>query len=212
MSETSYSPLLYRFCQRALHVFLKLYNRLEVYGREHIPRQGGVLLVANHVSFIDPPALGCAADCRIVRYMARDTLFSPPWFGRLLRGVAVVPISRSKGDIRALRTALAVLKGGDCLGFFPEGTRSPDGTMQPAKGGVGFLIAKAGVPVVPAFIDGSYQALARHHRCVRPCKVRVFVGPAIDPAEFERLNEGPDPYTQIGSLVMDRIRALAPTP
>lgn len=212
MSEQPYSPGLYRFCRDALLVGLKLYNRLEVHGREHVPTTGGVMLVANHVSFLDPPALGCAARCRIVRYMARDTLFSPPWFGRLLRGVAVVPISREKGDIRALRTAITVLKGGDCLGLFPEGTRSADGEFKPAKGGVGFLISKAGVPVVPAYIDGTYRAFSRHHRWIRPVKVRVFFGPPIPPSEFAAFNNADDPYEQIGAFVMERIRALKPAP
>lgn len=210
MSTPAYSPRLYTFCRNALWVFLKLYNRLEVVGAHHVPATGGVLLVANHVSFLDPPALGCAAIHRTVRYMARDTLFSNPLFGRLLRGIAAVPISRERGDVGALKKGLAVLKAGDCLGMFPEGTRSADGTIQSPKSGVGFLVAKAGVPVVPAYIDGTYRAFSRHHKWIRPYKIRVTFGPAIQPEEFAALGDGRDQYEKIGALVMDRIRALAP--
>lgn len=211
MSAPAYSPGMYTFCRNGLWLFLKLYNRLEVHGAENVPAQGGVLLVANHASFLDPPALGCAAMHRTVRYMARDTLFSNRWFGALLHKVAAVPISREKGDVSALKKALAVLKAGDCLGFFPEGTRSADGEIKPAKAGVGFLVAKAGVPVVPAYIDGSYKAFPRHHRWIRPVKIRVFLGAPIQPAEFAQLADGRDRYDQIGALITERIRQLAPS-
>lgn len=210
MSATAYSPHLYMFCRNSLLVMLKLINRLSIHGSENIPAKGGVLLVANHASFLDPPALGCAAMHRHVRFMARDTLFTNRWFGRLLHGVAVVPISRERGDVSALKKALAVLKAGDCLGFFPEGTRSPDGTLQPAKPGIGFIAAKAGVPVVPTYIDGSFKALARHHRWIRPYKIRVHVGKPIKPSEFEPFLNAEDRYDKIGEFIMSRIRDLAP--
>lgn len=210
MSVPPYSPRIYTFCRNALWVLLKVWNRLEVHGAEHVPDKGGVLLVANHVSFLDPPALGCAAIKRHVRYLARDTLFSPPWFGRLLHNVAVVPLSRERSDVGALKKALAVLKAGDCLGLFPEGTRSPDGKMAEAKGGVGFIVAKSGAVVVPAYIDGTYRALSRHHRWIRPIKVRVFFGPPLTSEELNAIPNGPDYYDKIGALVTARIRALMP--
>lgn len=206
MSAPAYSLRLYTLSRDILWLFLKLYNRLEVRGAAHIPATGGVLLVANHVSFLDPPALGCAARHRVVRYMARDTLFENPLFGRLLRNVAAVPISRDRGDIGALKKAIAVLKAGDCLGLFPEGTRSSDGRLHPAKSGVGFLIDKAGVPVVPAFIDGTYRAFSRHHKWIRPYKVRVTFGPAIPPETFERFPDGRDRYERIAAYITEQIR------
>lgn len=210
MSAPEYSPALYTFCRRVLRLFLTIYNRIEVRGLEYIPKEGGVLLVANHASFLDPPALGCAITHRSVRYMARDSLFTNPWFGRLLRGIAAVPISRERGDISALKRALDVLKSGDCLGFFPEGTRTKTGDVSDAKGGIGFLVAKAGVPVVPAYIDGSFSAFSRHHKWIRPAKIRIFYGPPIQPAAFAALGKGRDLYDQIGELIIQRIRELAP--
>lgn len=210
MNTPAYSPRLYSFCRILLLGFFKLYNRLEVSGVHHVPSSGGVLLVANHVSFLDPPALGCAVRHRTVRYLARDSLFTNPLIGRFLRGIAAVPISRERGDVGALKKALAVLKAGDCLGMFPEGTRSPDGKVQPAKSGVGFLVAKAGVPIVPAYIDGTFRALSRHHKWIRPCKIRVTIGPPILPSEIAQAGESRDQYEKIGALITERIRALEP--
>ncbi len=210
MTEPVQSSRLYTFCRNSLLVFLKLVNRLSVEGSENVPSSGGVLLVANHASFLDPPVLGCAAMHRHVRFMARDTLFHNRWFGRLLHGVRAVPISRERGDVSALKKALSVLRAGDCLGFFPEGTRSSDGALQPVKPGVGFIAAKSGVPVVPAYIVGSFEAFSRHHRWIRPRKIRIIVGTPIERAEFEQFSSDANYYDKIGELIMARIQALAP--
>lgn len=212
MRADEFNPRLYTFFRRLLTALFRLYNRLEVVGASHIPREGGVLLVANHASFLDPPVLGCAVPHRYVRYMARDTLFTNRWFGRLLRALAAVPISREKGDVGALKKALKVLQEGDCLGLFPEGTRTRDGNLQPAKPGVGFLVAKAGVPVVPAYIDGTYRAWPRHGKWIKPAKIRVRFGPPIPAESLLAVGEGKDRYDKIGELVMQQIRALAPPP
>lgn len=210
MTVPEYSPALYRVCRALLTVFFKLYNRFEVIGLQNVPREGGVLLAANHASFLDPPALGCAVPHRYVRYMARDTLFANRLFGAFLRKIAAVPISREKGDVAALKKAISLLKSGECLGLFPEGTRTRDGKLQPPKPGIGFLVAKAGVPVVPAYIDGTFQALSRNHKWIRPAKIRVLFGPPILPTEWESVPDARDKYEQIGELVMDRIRRLSP--
>jgi 1-acyl-sn-glycerol-3-phosphate acyltransferase len=210
MSAPNYNRRLYAVCRRIVWFILRIYNRLEVRGVENIPKSGGVLIVANHASFLDPPALGCAIRHRIVRYMARDTLFSNRLIGRFLRAIAAIPISRERGDVGALRTAIQLLRSGECLGFFPEGTRTPDGQMRPPKPGIGFLVAKSGVPVVPAYIDGTYRAFSRHHKWIRPRKVRIFIGPPIPPSVFQQLLIGRDRYEQIGDYIMDEIQKCAP--
>ena len=211
MSSPEFSPGLYRFCRDMLHAYLLLYHRMEVRGREHIPADGGCILAANHASFVDPPVVGCAARSRVVRFMARDTLFRRGFSRWLLLNVAAVPLSREKGDVGALKRALHVLKEGHCLGLFPEGTRSADGELQAPKGGIGFLIAKAGVPVVPMYVDGTFRAYPRDASIARPMKIRVFVGPAIRPEEFTAFGTGRESYARVGQLVMDRIASLRPT-
>ena len=208
MADPKASPAVYQFCRRALKLGMILWNRFEAHGGENVPTTGGCIVASNHVSFLDPPALGCGVRNRVVRFMARDTLFQPPWFGNVLHRVGVIPISREKGDVGALRKAIQCLKEGSCIGLFPEGTRSPDGTLQPAKGGIGFLIAKAGVPVVPTYIDGNFRAYPRGAKWIKPTRCTVYYGTPIQPSELAAFGTERDAYEKIGQLVMERIREL----
>lgn len=211
MSAPGFSPGLYGFCRGLLYAYLRVFHRMEVCGREHVPATGGCILASNHASFIDPPVVGCAARKRFVRFMARDTLFRKGFSKWLLLNIAAVPLSREKGDVGALKRAIQVLKDGDCLGLFPEGTRSRDGNLQEAKGGIGFLMAKAGVPVVPVYVDGTFAAYPRGAAFIRPAKIRVFIGPPIAAHELAAFGSDRESYSRIGQLVMDRIAALRPT-
>jgi len=199
----------YRFCRLFCWIFLKVWNRLGARGFENVPVEGGCIIAANHASFLDPPVVGCGViGRRLVRFMARDTLFKKGFANWLLTQFATVAIARDRGDLAALKTSIRVLKEGGCLGVFPEGTRTRDGELQAAKGGIGFLIAKAGVPVVPAYVDGSFSAYPRGARGIRPSKVRVIYGTPIQPAEINALGAGRDVYEKAAALVMERIAAL----
>ncbi len=193
---------------RALAIGCGLLFRLRAFGREHVPDTGPLIVASNHASFLDPPAIGVGVWNRQVRFMARDSLFRVPVLGWILRRVGVIPLRRESGDVAALRTGLRVLKDGGVLGVFPEGTRSRDGRMQRARGGVGFLILKSGVPVVPAYIDGAYRALPKGRLLVRPTRITVRFGEPIQPEEFTGFGRGQEAYEQVGALVMERIAAL----
>ena len=208
MSEDGFQPFLYRSTRLWMLGLLKLFNRLETRGVEHVPASGGCLLAANHASFVDPPALGCAIPHRVVRFMARDTLFKKGFWGWYIRGLAAVPISRDRGDVGALKRCIQTLRRGDCVGFFPEGTRTRDGQMAPFKGGIGFLIMNAGVPVVPCYIEGSYEALPRGVLLPRPRKIIVHFGRPILPEEYQQFGKGREAYDQIAALVTRRILEL----
>jgi 1-acyl-sn-glycerol-3-phosphate acyltransferase len=204
-------------CQRAYNRFrracklgLLLLNRFSSRGSEHVPATGGCIICANHASFLDPPIVGSGVRHRHVRFMARDTLFEGRFMGWLLTSIGVIALDRTRGDISALRKAIQSLKSGSVIGLFPEGTRSPDGNLQEPKGGIGFLIAKAGVLVVPAYISGSFRAYPKGARFIRPTKVSIVYGPPIQPAEFAALAEEDDGYNKIARLVMTRIAALKP--
>lgn len=187
-----------------------LYLRFKAFGSEHIPETGGCILTPNHVSFLDPPMVGCGVKHRVVHFMARDNLFDAPILGWWYRKIGTIAIDRTKGDLAALRTALNGLKSGKVVCLFPEGTRSLDGELQPAKGGVGFLIAKAGVPVVPVYVDGTYRAWPKGATWIKPKKVRVYFGKPILPEEFGLDQKGKPDYDKIVQLVMERIGELKP--
>ena len=195
----------------SVRLALRIWNRFHIHNPENVPSEGGCIIASNHVSYIDPPAVAVGIKHRVVHFMARDTLFVKPLANWFLTNVAVLPMDRTKGDLGALRKGISLLKSGQVLGLFPEGTRSLTGEIQKAKGGIGFLISKAGVPVVPAYVDGSFQAFPKGASRIKRGRVRVFYGKPIDPAEFAALGSDRDSYERIGELVMARIAALKPS-
>lgn len=200
----------YNVFRRLLKIGMLAWNRFSARGAEHVPVTGGCIICSNHASFLDPPIVGVGIRHRQVRFMARDTLYGNRFMNWLLKRIGVIPLDRTRGDIAALRKAIQILKSGAVVGLFPEGTRSADGQLQEPKGGIGFLIAKAGVPVVPAYISGSFHAYPRGARFVRPTKVSIVYGPPIPPETLAHLAEADDGYEQIARFVMEKIAALRP--
>ena len=206
------SPLLYRLSRHVIWWWLRFKFNVQVTGRENVPDAGGVIIASNHASYLDPPLMACPLANRVVRFMARDTLFKHPVLRWYMLRTGVVPLSRDRGDVGAIKVAIQLLKSGNCVGLFPEGTRTMDGNLQQAKGGIGFLIAKASVPVVPLYISGSYEAYPKGSKKIKPHPISLHYGPAITLNELELKDErGKVDFDQIGRLVMDRIAALKPS-
>ena len=148
---------------------------LKVYGVHHVPKKGGVLIIGNHQSFIDPAAIGSQIP-RMTHYLGKSELFSTPvknWVNRKMGGF---PVRQGEGDIGAVREAIRRLQEGNALVLFPEGARTWDGELQPIKPGVGLIIRKAGVPVMPAIIEGSHDAWARGTKFWKKHPVRLRFG------------------------------------
>jgi 1-acyl-sn-glycerol-3-phosphate acyltransferase len=171
--------VLYRVLRYLLAALVRLLFRLEVRGREWIPASGGVMIVANHASLLDPPIVGVAAWPRALHFLAKAELFRIPLFGRLIRALNARPVRRGGADPAALREGLRILAGGGALLVFPEGTRSRDGTLGEGKAGAGLLALHSGAPVVPAYIEGAGRALPRGRVVPVPTRVRVTFGPPL---------------------------------
>ncbi len=209
MREGLFKEPLYWLSRGFVYLCLLLKYRMRVTGREHVPASGGAVIAANHCSYLDPPVMAGCNNRRIVHFMARDTLFSNPIARWFFPRVAVIPLDRTRGDLGALKKAIATLKEGKVIGLFPEGTRSPDGQMHPAKGGIGFLIAKGEVPVVPLCISGTYEAFPKGAKKMRPSRVVARLGKPITPEEIRAAMPTKGDYGAVGELVMRRIRELA---
>ena len=149
----------YRFSQFVSWFYFKAFHRLEVHGIKNVPQSGSFILASNHSSYFDPPALGCRLP-RNLHYFARDSLFFWP-LGVLISNLNSIPVNRSQLDIATLKRVLKVLKGGDPLLLFPEGTRSADGNLGEGKKGIGLLLAKSQVDVLPARVTGGNKVLGK---------------------------------------------------
>ncbi len=172
-----------------IFVIAKLFFRIKVIGHSNIPNKDGVIIAANHVSYLDPPFIGCVI-CRRANFMARDDLFRNPVFAWILRNCKSFPVKRGTGDSGAIKEAVRRLKKGEPVLLFPEGTRSKDGNLREGRPGVGMIVALSGAKVVPAFIKGPEEVLPKDSKKIRFKKVTVAFGKPIDFKEMIEKNRG----------------------
>ncbi|TMU86741.1 1-acyl-sn-glycerol-3-phosphate acyltransferase [Bacillus sp. BHET2] len=170
----------YTFVRGLVKSILSPLYRIEVKGLEHFPEDGGVLLCTNHIDNLDPPVVGISAP-RPVSFMAKEELFNLPVLGKLLPDLRAFPVKRGMSDREALRKGLQVLKQGDVLGLFPEGTRSKTGKIGKGLAGAGFFALRSDAYVVPCAIIGPYKPFK---------KLKVVFGPPIqmDGIREQKLN------------------------
>ncbi len=154
------------FCAFLCWSWLKLSFRLRRIHRERVPRTGPILVISNHQSFLDPMVNGVTVWDRQFTALARDSLFVGP-FGWILRSVAARPIKREGGDLEAMKAALAELEAGRVVIIYPEGTRSPDGSLQEFKRGVLLLVKRAKPTILPMGVEGTFDAWPRGRRLPR---------------------------------------------
>lgn len=162
---------------------------IRYYGQTNIPREGGFLLVSNHQSHLDPPAVG-AGVWRQMNFVARKTLFDNRVFGWIIRNIRALPIDRDGLGLGGLKEALRRLKSGEPMVLFPEGTRSPTGEIQPFLPGFTALAIRGKVPVVPAAIDGAFDAWPKGRSFpIFGHKIRVMYGEPISVNEVKALGD-----------------------
>lgn len=161
------------------------------------------MLAANHVSFLDPVALGVACP-RPLSFMARHDLFRNALFGFLISSLNAFPVRRASADRSALKEAVRRLKDGKALVIFPEGDRrGPGEELRDPEPGVAFLAVKADVPVIPAFICGTDKALPKGAHFLRPARISVRLGRPL------ALSGAVMPYQEAAEAVLAEIRRLA---
>jgi glycerol-3-phosphate dehydrogenase (NAD(P)+) len=189
------NPFVYWPLRWLLRPLILVYFRLRRLGREHVPA-GGVVLAANHRSFLDPFAIGCCIP-RPIYFVAKQELFRNPILGWLLNCLGAFPVRRDESDEESMETAGRLLERGEPVVIFPEGTRIRAGSLAQPRRGVGRLALQSGAPVVPIAITGSERV-----RCgwrIRPVKVHVRFGA---PLTFPRV-EDPSPF--LAGEVTERI-------
>jgi 1-acyl-sn-glycerol-3-phosphate acyltransferase len=175
--------LSYRLGWLGFRLMYATYFRWRVFNAERVPQTGGVILASNHASFLDPPLVGSGLN-RAINYLARVSLFRFPGIGALLRSWNAVPVDRDGGGAAGLKAILDRLLAGGGVILFPEGTRTHDGKLQPARSGIGLIVIKSQAPIVPVRTFGTFEAYGRNHKFPRPKRVAVKYG---EPLHFEKL-------------------------
>lgn len=178
-----------------------------VVGAEKLPFSGSAIIACNHVSFLDPPLVGIAFD-EMVYSFARKTLFDHPLAAKILRSWQVLAVDREKPDTASLKNIIRLLRDGNKVIMFPEGTRSYDGVPQSAEAGVGLFIAKSKAPVLPVRLFGTHEAYPRGAKTLRPAKITLVVGDLWQPDLRSYAESGKELYQTLADEVMHRITEL----
>ena len=182
----------------------KTFFNYRVIGAENMIEEGPCIIAANHCSFFDPPLVGVACK-RAIHYLARKSLLEWPILGPIFPELNVIPVDLKNADRSALMGAIRVVKNGGAVLIFPEGTRSPDGNLQPAQPGIGMIVAKTGSPVVPVRIKGSYEVFPRDRTLPRLQPISVCIGRSV---ELPRSKNERSHYQDISRAILAAIGTL----
>ncbi|MFO0774865.1 MAG: lysophospholipid acyltransferase family protein [Nitrospiraceae bacterium] len=200
------SGVLYWFLWVAVRGLGRLYFGLRVDHAERVPRSGGVLLAANHASYLDIPILGCGAPRRLW-YMGRRDLFPVPGFRWIFRALGWIPIRPDRLDRQGFTEAIELIRQGKAVVIYPEGGRTVTGDLRHGKPGLGMIVAQTNCPVVPVHLGGTFEAMPPGRGWPKPARITVRFGEAI---QFPPVVEGAEKafYQQVSREVMARIAEL----
>jgi 1-acyl-sn-glycerol-3-phosphate acyltransferase len=201
---------LYGLSHALLRIAFEIAFRGDVVGLENLPEAGGYIVACNHASVIDPVLAGLYIPQQVA-FFARRTLWKPGLPSWWLDGVGTIPVDRDGGrDVSAIKRVLRALGDGKVVILFPEGTRSRDGGLQPAKPGVGFFACRSRARVIPARIFGSFEALGRSGRLRMGTPVSVHYGAPLEPDDYDDPATGQERYEHAAEKIMSAIAQLEP--
>lgn len=197
--------MFYGFVSLLTRFLLLLLTDCHVAGVEHVPREGPLIVVANHQSNVDPPLVGTLVRRRL-RFVAKEELFHVPVFGLFVRWYEAIPLRRGGSDRRALRQVLDILASGGAIGMFPEGHRSRNCQLQRGQPGTALIALRSRAPLVPVAVIGSRYAV--RHLWRRP-RIEVRIGPAFQ-VELSRPSPSREDLERLTDEIMLRVAALLP--
>lgn len=196
--------LLYYFGRFVFLIYLKVFYRLRIEGREHIPLRKPFIICANHIYWLDPLAVGAALPASYrIHFMGKKELFSNFLFSFILKKAHAFPVNRQEADYGAIKKALQLLKEGQVIGMFPEGSRSKSGNFLKAFNGAALIANRSGVPILPILIVGPY-------RLFRPLHLYIGTPFALPPLNYEHKGEKKEQLNDMSTSIMNRIKALQP--
>ena len=197
---------IYWFCYTLWKLCFVCFFSYRVVGKEKLLTDGPVLIASNHESYLDPPLVGIGYD-KAVYYLARKTLFRG--FGAwLYPRLNSIPVDQDRPDMTSLKTIIKLLREGNKVVVFPEGSRTLDGELQPAEAGTGLIVAKSKAVVQPVRIFGARDALPRGSSKINFCPITLVVGDPIEFSEEELKAKGRDDYQKISDKIMKAISEI----
>jgi len=188
-------------------IFFKIFYFLKVKNKKNIPQNGGLIIMANHSSFFDPPLVGSATWKRMLKFMARSSLFIPVW-GQLLKWMGSFPVKRGVVDRAAYDALINYVRQGEVVVFFPEGTRSPDGNIQNGKPGTGMLVYKSRAKVLPVYIHNSGRAWPKGKFPRLFVPITVVFGEVMDFSEYFLKEPTKELYVEITKKIIERLKDM----
>ncbi len=192
-------------------LFFRCFFLLRIVGKKKIKeswKEGGVLIVANHASYFDPPVVGVSYGKKTA-FLARKTLFKKGFFGWLYPKLNAIPVDQDGPDMSSLKRIIKELKNGNPVLIFPEGQRSVDGKISPGEAGVGLVIAKSKAPVLPMRIFGAFEAFPRGAKIPKFfTKITVSVGDMITFDEDQLNTKTRESYQKLSDCVMNAIARI----
>ncbi len=199
--------IVYNIFYNLAKLLARLFFSYRVVHPERIPEEGPLIIAVNHSSYVDPPLAGICSR-RAVYYLARKNLLEWPFFGPLFPDMNVIPVERDGNDMSALREVIKKVREGNGVVLFPEGTRSRDGALQPARAGIGLVIAKTRATVLPMRIFGAFEAFPKGSKLPHLRPITVVIGEPIRfaPEEIEPTTR--ETYQRLSDRVMESIAAL----
>jgi len=174
---------LFRLIQLTLKIIFNLLYRVERIDFHKVPRNGNFLLCSNHISYLDPVIIGAYIP-RYIYFMAKKELYKSSFLSSLVTFLNAFPVDRHSLSRKTISRSFRILKDGNILGVFPEGTRSTDGILRKGKKGIGFLSAYSDSPIIPVAISGTNKIVQKPHIRIFFPKVRLIVGDVIEIKEI----------------------------
>lgn len=191
--------MLYRIAKGILKPIFNILYNVQVEGRENLPKQGPLIICANHTSAIDPIILGVNMPYKKIYSMAKAELFNNKLIGWLMYKLGVFPVKRGEADLKSIKTSLKLLKDGQIMGIFPEGTRNKTGEVK-AEPGVAMIAVKAQAPVLPVAIISNYKLFKG---------TMVKIGKAIDMEKYYGQKLQNEDYHNISLDIMRQINQMS---
>jgi len=200
--------VVYFFSRILFLIVLKIAFKFKVTGRSNLPKKGPFIMASNHISYADPVVMGVACNTVPIHFMAKKELFNVPFFHLWFKAVGCIPVDRNSKSSAPLKNAIQKLKKGKAIGIFPEGKRSKTDEPLSPEPGIGLIVSKTKVPIIPLYISGTETALPIGKSTLTPCRVSAKIGKAVDIEESMKLSGKKEIYESIGKKVIDAIFRL----